>query len=151
MKKRTLLRAMLSLLAVGLVMLVLDMVWLGVIATGLYDNALKELKRPSPYLPAAAAFYGMYAFATWWHGVKGASTVRDAAQRGGSLGFVAYATYELTNWAVIQGWSANIVFVDIAWGLVLTAISSIVGFFVLGAPARSNASELAISSSRHDR
>jgi uncharacterized membrane protein len=123
----------LGFLATGLVMLMLDMVWLGIIAGSLYDHAFGALKRPVPYLPAAIAFYLMYAIATYVHGVRSTISMRHAAMRGASLGLVAYGTFELTSWAVIVGWSPTIVAVDIAWGVFLTAVSSVLGFLTLRA------------------
>jgi uncharacterized membrane protein len=41
---------------------------------------------------------------------------------GALLGFVAYATYDLTNLATLKGFSAKIVAIDLAWGTALTAL-----------------------------
>ncbi len=41
---------------------------------------------------------------------------------GGLYGFFTYATYDLTNMALIKGWPLKIVVVDIAWGVVLCAV-----------------------------
>jgi uncharacterized membrane protein len=73
----------------------------------------------------------MYVVATTAYGSMGAKSVGDAVNRGGALGLVAYGTYELTNWAVITGWPVMLVPADIAWGIALTAISSVVGHLVL--------------------
>lgn len=117
--------------AVAVVMLVLDLTWLGVIALDLYKSQLGPLLRPQPDVVAAALFYTMYVVATTAYGSLGAKTVRDAVNRGGALGLVAYGTYELTNWAVITGWPVVLVPADIAWGVALTAISSVVGHLIL--------------------
>ncbi len=117
--------------AVAAVMLVLDLTWLGVIALDMYKRQLGPLMRPEPDVLAAVLFYTMYVVATTAFGSLGAKTVGDAMNRGGALGLVAYGTYELTNWAVISGWPVLLVPADIAWGIALTAISSIVGHVVL--------------------
>ncbi len=117
--------------AVAAVMLVLDLTWLGVIALDMYKSQLGPLMRPQPDVLAAALFYTMYVVATTAYGSLGAKTVWDAMNRGGALGLVAYGTYELTNWAVITGWPVILVPADIAWGIALTAISSVVGHVVL--------------------
>jgi uncharacterized membrane protein len=51
--------------------------------------------------------------------------------RGAFFGFVAYATYDLTNQATIQGWPVLVTVVDLAWGTFLTAVASIVAYFIL--------------------
>jgi uncharacterized membrane protein len=61
-------------------------------------------------------------------------TVSQAAKRGAGVGWLAYATYELTNWAVIEGWPASIVAIDIIWGVVLTSLVAAAGRLAAGAP-----------------
>ena len=45
--------------------------------------------------------------------------------------FFTYATYDLTNLATLKGWSTTLVFIDIAWGMVLTGIVSTAGFYIV--------------------
>jgi uncharacterized membrane protein len=108
-------------------MLALDLAWLGVVARGLYVSALGPLMRPEAFWPAAALFYAFYVAVIVAWAVLGTESVRAAARRGAALGLVAYATYELTNWAVLRDWPAWIVPVDIAWGVALTAVAALAG------------------------
>jgi uncharacterized membrane protein len=128
--------------------MVLDLVFLGIVAKPLYDAWLGPLRAREVYWPAALAFYAMYVGATLRHAVLPATSRREAARRGAELGFVAYATYELTNWAVLAGWPSALVPVDLAWGVVLTATSAAAGRAALGegAPASSGSSSHASSS-----
>jgi uncharacterized membrane protein len=107
--------------------LVLDLLWLGVVARPLYDAALGPLKRPVLFWPAAGLFYALYVGAIMIHAELGAGGVGDAARRGAGLGLVAYGTYELTNWAVIRDWPAVLVLPDIAWGVALTCGAAAAG------------------------
>jgi uncharacterized membrane protein len=116
-----------AVLAVTLTMLALDLVFLGIVARGFYDAALGALKRPVVHWGAALAFYAMYVGAITAYGVLPAQGLSSAFARGAGLGFVCYATYELTNWAVIAGWPARLVPVDLAWGVVLTGVASLAG------------------------
>jgi uncharacterized membrane protein len=50
-----------------------------------------------------------------------------AARLGALLGQVAYGTYDLSNWATLQGWSASLALMDMAWGTFLTAVCCTVG------------------------
>jgi uncharacterized membrane protein len=99
----------------------LDLLWLGVLMRGFYDAALGPLKRPEAYAPAAAMFYLLYTFGIGIYAVASARSTRHAALRGAGLGFAVYAGFELTCWAVLQGWPARLVPVDTAWGVILTA------------------------------
>ena len=114
-------------LATAAAMLVLDLAWLGVVARGLYLSALGPLMRPEAFWPAAALFYAFYVTVIVVWAVLDTASVQAAARRGAALGFVAYSTYELTNWAVLRDWPAWIVPVDIAWGIVLTAVAALAG------------------------
>ena len=113
--------------AVTAAMLVLDLGWLGVVARGLYDEALAPLRRTEVFWPAALLFYAFYVAVTVAWAVLPSDGPPSAARRGAGLGLVAYATYELTNWAVLRGWPAWIVPVDVAWGVVLTAVVALAG------------------------
>ena len=50
---------------------------------------------------------------------------------GALFGFFTYATYDLTNLATLKNWPIQIVFIDIAWGAVLTAAVSISGYYIV--------------------
>jgi uncharacterized membrane protein len=113
--------------ATALATLLLDGAWLGLVANGLYASALGPLGRSSVFVPAAAAFYALYVVVIVRYAVDGASGVAAAARRGATLGLVVYASYELTNWAVLRDWPASLVPVDVAWGVVLTASAAAVG------------------------
>ena len=113
--------------ATAVTFLALDLLWLGVVARDFYREALGGLMRQEAYVPAAALFYAFYVAVTTGWAVLGAGSPGEAARRGAGLGFVAYATYELTNWAVIRDWPAWIVPVDVAWGVVLTAVAALAG------------------------
>ncbi len=108
-------------------LLILDLLWLGVVARPLYDSALGPLKRPLMFWPAAGLFYALYVGAIVIHAVLGAVGGGDAARRGAGLGLVAYGTYELTNWAVLRDWPAVLVLPDIAWGVALTCAAAAAG------------------------
>jgi uncharacterized membrane protein len=110
-------------------LLALDLTFLGIVARGFYDAALGPLKG-EVVLPAAGLFYAMYVAAIVAYAVLGAANPTAARWRGAGLGFVAYATYELTNWSVVRGWPVQLVPVDIGWGVVLTAIAAGVGKWV---------------------
>ena len=108
-------------------MLALDVTWLGVVARGLYDSMLGPLKRTEVFWPAAALFYAVYVGAVVVYAVIGSSSPASAVRRGAALGLVTYATYDLTNWAVLKGWPALVVPVDVAWGIALTAVVALAG------------------------
>ena len=113
-------QAILGFLATAVVFTVCDLLWLGLFAADFYNGHLGPLKAKPVVTVAAAIFYVFYLLFVYFYAVRAARSRRDALLRGAGMGLFAYATYELTNWAVIQGWPAALVPVDIIWGVVLT-------------------------------
>jgi uncharacterized membrane protein len=106
----------------------LDLLWLGVIAKGLYAKHLGFLMRENVLWPAAILFYvlflvGLLVFVLVPTLEAGGSVTRALAL-GAFYGFITYQTYELTNYALVKGWPLRIVVIDIAWGVVLSATVS---------------------------
>ena len=113
----------------AVVFLILDAIWLGLISRNLYQREIGELLLPKPKLGAAAVFYVIYIVGLVYFcvapGVAGQSALRGLLN-GAMFGIVAYATYDLTNLATLKDWSTTLVFIDIAWGAVASAIASAV-------------------------
>ncbi len=54
----------------------------------------------------------------------------DRAHSGAALGFVAYATYDLTNQATLKVWSTTVTLADLAWGTFVTGVASAAGCYL---------------------
>lgn len=115
------------------VFLLLDMVWLGFIAKNLYQKYLGTFLADKVNWTAALIFYLLYVIGISVFAIYpsvGKNSMLSAALLGGLFGFFTYATYDLTNLATLKGWPLPIVFIDITWGIVLTALVSLAGFFI---------------------
>lgn len=113
-----------ALVATVLAMLVLDGIWLGLVARGFYRQHLGFLMADQVNWGAAVLFYGLYAIGlTVFVTVPSidAGSVGTALWRGALFGLVAYATYDLTNQATLKGWPVIVTAVDLAWGIILSA------------------------------
>lgn len=113
-----------------LAFLILDGLWLGLIAPGIYQQQIGHLMAEQPDWIAAGIFYpffllGLVYFCVWPNLQKSAGFV---LRSGFFLGLLTYATYELTNKAVLADWPWPIVPIDILWGGVLCAVCSWVGW-----------------------
>lgn len=118
-----------------LVMFLLDMLWLGVVATDWYARGIGHLMAPSPNLWAAALFYLLYPLGLLLFCVlpgRDAPWLRVLGM-GALFGFFAYATYDLTNLATLKGWPPVLTVVDIAWGCVVSGLSAAAGKYGLDA------------------
>ncbi len=114
-------------------MVVIDMIWLRLIAVQWYADSMGSLLSNSPNLWAAAAFYllfpvGLLIFAVF---PSEDTSVIKAVIMGALFGFFAYATYDLTALAVIKGWPVGLTFLDMAWGTLVSGVSAGAGKFTL--------------------
>lgn len=124
---------LISYLLTTLVFFAIDIVWLGLVAKGIYAKYLGSFLAPNVNWTAAIIFYllfiiGIFVFAILPAVEKG--SLQTAVIYGALFGFFTYATYDLTNLATLKDWPLPIVFIDIAWGIVLTATVSAAGYFI---------------------
>jgi uncharacterized membrane protein len=119
----TLLQWLLTWAVAAAAFVVLDLLWLGVIAGGTYRRILGELLREQANVPAAIAFYVLFLALLCWFAVRPGidGGLGEAALNGALFGLATYATWDLTNLAVLRGFPAAIVPIDIAWGTILCA------------------------------
>ncbi|MEO6017832.1 MAG: DUF2177 family protein [Polaromonas sp.] len=110
-------------------LLLLDMVWLGLVATSVYQQGMGSLMAVSPHWVAAGLFYLLYPVGIVIFGVAPGEkrSLVKAAGRGALFGFFAYATYDLTNLATLRDWPASLSILDMAWGTALSAASAAAG------------------------
>ncbi len=116
--------------AAAAVMAGLDFVWLRLTVERLYRPAMGHLMAQDANMPAAIAFYLVYVGGIVVFAVSPALAGRDwtiALVHGALFGFVAYATYDLTNLATLQGWPLGLSLIDMAWGAALTAVAASAG------------------------
>ena len=110
------------------VFLVLDLVWLSLVAPGLYEHFLGDLLAEDPNVVAAALFYAIFVAGLVYFVIAPAveeQSARTAVVRGAAFGFVTYATWDLTSLAVLEGFPAGVVPIDMAWGTFLAATVSV--------------------------
>lgn len=118
-------------LTTAVVFLAVDAVWLGLVARRFYAEQLGELMKASPDLRIAAGFYAVYVVGIVIFAVApalAADAWRTALIKGALFGFFAYATYDLTNLATLDGWPVTVSVVDVVWGTGLTAASALMGY-----------------------
>jgi uncharacterized membrane protein len=132
-------------IAVALTLLIGDIVWLGYIATPMYQE-LRQLLNPGisyaklPYkiLPAIAAYFVMtYSISTLAVPMVSSSTNITIGSRliasflwGGVWALGVYGTYDFTNMAIIQSFPTITGLIDLTWGILLGTLATFVGSYV---------------------
>jgi uncharacterized membrane protein len=108
-------------------LLIIDMVWLMWLGRGFYVEEIGSLLLEQPNLIAAFAFYALYIAGLVYLVIAPAAeadSVMKAVISGAVFGLVAYATYDLTNLAVMKGFTLKIALIDMVWGMALSAAVS---------------------------
>ena len=104
--------------------LVIDLLWLGVIARSFYRSELGHLMRGDVNWAAAVAFYVVFVLGivvlVVWPAMERES-LAQALLLGALFGLVTYAAYDLTNLATLEGFPLRLVVVDMIWGMALCA------------------------------
>ncbi len=110
------------------VFLVLDTIWLGLVAGTFYTAVLDGAMLDTVRIVPAVLFYllyvaGIVAFVL----PRVGRNLGAAAVYGAFFGLCAYGTYDLTNDAVLRVWTWQLTVTDMAWGAVVTAVASVTG------------------------
>jgi uncharacterized membrane protein len=121
-----------GLLGTGIAILALDGVWLSFMSTRFYRPRLGDLLAANFKIAPVLAFYAIYLFGVTRFAVLPAVQEggwEKAALDGALLGLMAYATYDLTDLATLREWSWAVTIVDLLWGVLLTSVAVVVGYF----------------------
>ena len=119
-------------LGAGLTFAAIDFVWLTTMTNRLYKPVIGPIMADKPDMKAAVAFYLISIAGTVFLAIAPALKEGNwtrAAINGAALGFVAYATYDLTNQATLAVWQTKLTIIDLIWGTVLTTLSATGGYF----------------------
>lgn len=120
------------------VLFVLDFLWLGVLASGLYKRELGSFLRLSgdalmPITWAALIVYlaiplGVVLFAL--PRVSSNNLIGSALFWGGLYGFLLYTVYDMTNYSLIKDWPLKLSVIDICWGVILNALATLAAAYL---------------------
>lgn len=119
-------------LGAGLTFAAIDFVWLTTMTDRLYKPVIGPIMADKPDMKAAVAFYLISIAGTVFLAIAPALKEGNwtrAAINGAVLGFVAYATYDLTNQATLAVWQTRLTIIDLIWGTTLTMVSATGGYF----------------------
>ncbi len=119
-------------IATAVAFAVLDAIWLSNAAPKIYRPLIGEMLMDGMRLAPAIAFYLIYVSGLTYFAVSPAlekNSLLTALLTGAAFGFVAYATYDLTNHATLRVWDVRMTLIDMAWGTVASALAAGAGFW----------------------
>lgn len=120
--------------AAFIVFCAIDAVWLTTMGALLYRPVLGDILASSVRFAPAIAFYLMYPFGIVTFVVMPAlrtGSLVGALLLGLLFGAIAYATYDLTNYATLRNWNLTITIVDIVYGAIATGAAACASYLLV--------------------
>lgn len=117
-------------LATFIVMLPIDLLFLGTIAKGFFTSQVGDMLGEVRTAPAIL-FYCLYIVGILIF-VSGSPDAnwRSTLLFGALFGFFCYMTFELTSLSLLKHWTWPVVIMDVAWGTFVTAVSATLGLLI---------------------
>jgi len=115
------------------IFLIIDAVWLSVIAKNFYSQQIGSLMKKNVNWLAAGFFYLLFIVGLVVFVISPALKKRSplaAVLLGGLFGLITYATYDLTNLATLKNWPLLVTIVDLLWGMSLAASVSLISYLI---------------------
>ena len=118
--------------------LILDMLWLGLIANNFYVRNLLPIGRIEdnhfkPVLWAAGLVYLFLAFGINYFllpRIDSGSNMVVTFLLGAFLGSIIYGVYDMTNYSTLKDFPVHLALADIAWGSCVCGLASVATVFV---------------------
>lgn len=110
--------------------IVLDLLWLGVIAKSLVTKWLAPWMTGGFKTWPAAVVYVLLALGTTFFVLPKASSIGTAVLWGALLGLIIYGVYDMTNLATISNWPWKFALTDMAWGTVSGGLIAMVTYWI---------------------
>jgi uncharacterized membrane protein len=112
---------------------VLDILWLSLAGAALFKRTLGGVLLTDIRVMPAVLFYLVFPIGIVVFAVSPALRANApmlALGFGALLGFFAYVTYDLTNFATIKGWTAQLATIDIACGTMWSALAALAAYYL---------------------
>ena len=117
-----------------LVFMVIEGIWLVVVAKEFYKKEIGYIMSKSPKIIPTVIFSLVFIFGLVFFVINPAlakDSWKDASLVGLIFGLITYSTYDLTNHANLEGWPLKVTIVDLIWGASMSALVSTISFFIV--------------------
>ncbi|HUO92522.1 MAG TPA: DUF2177 family protein [Rhizomicrobium sp.] len=110
-----------------IVLVIGDIIWLGYFARAVFRPTLQPILREEVDWRAVVLFYLVYAFGIAVFAISPAlaqRSLRTAILYGFLFGFLAYMTYDVTNFATLKAWTFKLAVMDTGWGTFISGVAA---------------------------
>jgi uncharacterized membrane protein len=114
------------------IFLLIDGIWLALVAHGFYKEQLGYLMGDVRW-SAAVIFYLLFIVGLVVFVISPAiekNSWLTAFGLGALFGLICYATYDLTNLATVKNWPVLVTIIDLVWGAFIAAAVSVATYFI---------------------
>ena len=113
-----------------IVLVPVDFLFLGILAKGFFTSQVGDMLGEIRLIPAIV-FYLLYVVGILvFVSAPAAATWQSSLLYGALFGLFCYATFELTSLSLLKHWTWPVVFLDVSWGVCVTALSSSAGLLI---------------------
>lgn len=113
-----------SIMIATVVFLLMDSLWIGVIAKQLYISQLGPFLKTPNFLAAGIVYVALITGILIFVIPKAHGNPVLALLWGALFGLITYAIYDFTNLAIVKNWPIAMSLIDIVWGCVVCGITS---------------------------
>lgn len=116
------------------VYLIIEMLWLGILAKNLYEKYIGHLMAAKPNIIVSLIYFVIVIAGLIFFAINPAlekSSINYAFFAGAVFGLMSYATYSMTNLATLKDWPALITVVDVMWGTILNSLTAGFSFYII--------------------
>ena len=110
--------------------LAIDSIWITQVASPWMKKVVPHLMTATPNLVAAGLFYVIYLstllYLILMPALANKRLLHTLLTQSFLFGFAAYATYDLTNLAVMRGYTWSLALADMFWGGILTMLTVLI-------------------------
>lgn len=121
-------RILMLLLTTAATFLVINALWIVLVAYPMIQGEIGYLLKPFNPLPAIAFYIlyiiGLNVFVIYPNLTK--TKIKRVLGLGFLFGLVAYGTYDLTNLSIINGWTYPMSLIDMFWGGIVSGVTSLI-------------------------
>jgi uncharacterized membrane protein len=114
-----------TLVLAAVIFAVIDLGWITFVVNKMYRSEIGDivLKKARPL--AGVLFYIVYLSGLVYFAIApalGHGSSLTSLRDGALYGLFTYATFDLTNWAVLKPWTLKVVVADMAWGIFISGV-----------------------------
>ncbi len=115
------------------IFLLIDAIWLGLIAKGFYSKHIGALMKSDVSWLSAGIFYLIFIAGLVFFVIQpnlSDKSILAVVLSGLFFGLVTYATYDLTNYATLKDWPLVVVVADLLWGAIISTLVSVLTYLI---------------------